>query len=100
MNIAYKYLEINKGLIVFFEKEIPFFNNQTDIEFKHEKDGDFLCIGTNHHIPLQSDFLNVLPKADVLFIAVGMKDRYDSKIQGGINLDKLSIGRVMAYSGR
>lgn len=96
MLTAYKYMKMNGGLLAVFEKGISFGSRLTIDVVRIESD-TYLKIGHDHFLRLDDNTIECLKGCNRLHIAVS--DHFESRIflQGTIEIDDISIGKVLAY---
>jgi hypothetical protein len=96
MLTAYKFMKMNEGLLAVFEKEISFGSRLTLDVVRIESD-TYLKIGRDHLLRLEDETIECLKGCNRLHIAVS--DHFESRItiQGTIEIDDISIGKVLAY---
>jgi len=96
MLTAYKYMKMNGGLLAIFEKGITFGSRLTLDVVSMEND-PYLKIGRNHFLRLDDETIEHLKGCNRLHIAVS--DHFESLItlQATIEIDDISIGKVLAY---
>lgn len=96
MEIAYKYIEVSDGIIVVFNS----------IDFKVNKELEIKCISIssnmylgieNGAIPVDDEFLKLLQKAEYIYIGVSPHDAFKVEIVGHVAIDKITVGKLIAF---
>jgi hypothetical protein len=96
MLTAYKYMKMNGGLLAVFEKEISF-GRGLSLDIVRIEDDPYLKIGRSHYIRLEEETLEYLKGCNRIHVAVS--DFFESRIalQGTIEMDDISKGKLLAY---
>ena len=96
MITAYKYMNMNGGLMAVFEKGISF-GSGLSLDVVRIEDDPYLKIGRNHFLHLDNETIEYLKGCNHLHIAVS--DFFESRIvlQGTIEIDDVSKGKLLAY---
>ena len=96
MLTAYKYLKMNGGLLAVFEKEISF-GPGLSLDVVRIEDNPYLKIGRDHYIRLDEATIECFKDCNRIHIAVS--DLFESRIalQGTIEIDDVSKGKLLAY---
>jgi len=97
MNAAYKYLRLPDGILFVFESEM--FLDETDIpvDFIKQGNSNYLKINETHFVPLDKEVMEWLKETKKLYVA--SSEMFDPKIKmnGTIELDDISVGKILAY---
>lgn len=96
MLTAYKYMKMNGGLLAIFEKEISF-SSGLSLDVVRIENDPYLKIGRIHYIRLDEETIEYLENCNRIHIAVS--DLFESRItlQGTIEIDDISKGKLLAY---
>ena len=96
MITAYKYMKMNGGLLAVFEKSVVFGSRLT-LDVVNVERNPYLKIGTDHFLRLDDKTLECLKDCNRIYIAVS--DNFESRMtfQGTIEIDDISIGKILAY---
>lgn len=96
MFTAYKYMKMERGLLAIFEEGIPL-SPGLSLEVVRMEKYPYLKIGRDHFLRLDEETIECLKDCSRLHIAVS--GPFDSRIsfQGTIEIDDISIGRLLAY---
>lgn len=97
MITSYKYLKFVDGVFLIFEKGMKFKGKEMPIDLVEQSGVFYLRIGETHFVFLEPDIIGHLIKTKKLYISVS--NVFDTKIemQGAIELDDISLGKLMAY---
>lgn len=95
---AYKYMPIPNGIIFLFEEGIQNFEKGISIEFAQKEGESFIALAGSHLIPLNEEILEIMESVDDIFIAISEIDEYRATFQGSSQLDKIAIGKIIAYA--
>ena len=96
MHTAYKYMKMEKGLLIVFEKKISF-GSGLSLNIVRIENAPYLKIGQDHYFRLDDETIDCLKNCNR--IHVGISDSFESRItiQGTIEIDDISIGKLLAY---
>ena len=96
MHTAYKYMKMDKGLLMVFEKKISLGPGLPLNVVRIEND-PYLKIGQDHYFRLDDETIDCLKNCN--HIHVGISDSFESRItiQGTVDIDDISIGKLLAY---
>lgn len=98
MDIAYKYVAVNEGFIAIFENEIPDFKKGVSVGYKILDSVGYISIGETHFISTTQDILSLLEITDNIYVGVSKKEDPIVYLQGTIQISKIMIGKIIAYS--
>ena len=96
MYTTYKHMKINAGLLLVFEKEIPF-GPGLSLDVVRIENDPYLRIGRDHFIRLDGETLECLKDCNRLHIAVSSLFESRMTLQGTIEIDDVSKGKLLAY---
>ncbi len=96
MHTAYKYMKMDKGLLLVFEKRFSFTPGLSLNVVKIENN-TYLKIGQDHYVPLDDDTIDCLKDCSRLHIAVSGPFESQINLQGTVEIDDISIGKLLAY---
>lgn len=96
MQTAYKYMKLEKGLMAVFEKGISR-TSGVPLNIVRIENNPYLKIGQDHYLRLDDETINCIKTCNRLHI--GVSGLFESKItiQGTIEIDDISIGKLLAY---
>ena len=57
----------------------------------------YLSINKNYLIPIKDNILQFLEKADKIYIATGDRENFMAVIKGSMQIDKITVGKIIAY---
>ncbi len=96
MHTAYKYMKIDKGLLLVFEERISFGSGLSLNVVKIENE-PYLKVGQDHYVRLDNDTIDCLKDCNRLHMAVSGLFESRIIIQGTVEIDDISIGKLLAY---
>lgn len=96
MHTAYKYMKMDKGLLLVFETRLSFGSGLSLNVVKIENDL-YLKIGQDHYVHLDGDTIDCLKDWNRLHVAVSGSFESRITLQGTIEIDDISIGKLLAY---
>jgi hypothetical protein len=96
MYTAYKYMKMDRGLLAVFEKGISF-GSGLPLDVVRIENDPYLKIGQDHYLHLNDETIRCLKGCNRLHIA--MSGSFESLItlQGTIEIDDITIGKLLAY---
>ena len=96
MFVAYKYLNLDNGLLVVFENRLPVCPN-ISISVKKMDNDCYLALDENYLIPLKNDIVEHLTKTKKIYIVYS--DIFNIKMdpQGVIEINDILMGKLLAY---
>ncbi|WP_144400081.1 hypothetical protein [Geobacter pickeringii] len=98
MITAYKYFRVGEG-IVFVFGDSP--SGESDIQVrKDETFGNVLLIGEEHMVILDDEILDALAEISGVYYAESQPEEYKIEFTSYIPLDRLSLGKILAYCDR
>jgi len=96
--IAYKYMPIADGIVVVFEEPIKNFEKGVNLSIAEHNNLKYLAINESHLINISDGIVNNLERTDNIYVAHSAKNEYGITIQGAIQVDKILVGKIIAYS--
>ena len=96
MNTAYKYMKMDKGLLIVFEKKISF-GSGLPLNVMRVENDTYLKIGQDHYFRLDDETIDCLKNSNRLHIGVSGSFESRITIQGTVEIDDISIGKLLAY---
>lgn len=96
MLTAYKYMKTDKGLLAIFEGGIPL-SPGLSLEVVRMENYPYLKIGQDHFLRLDEETIECLKNCNRLHIAVSGPFESRVSFQGTIEIDDVSIGKLLAY---
>ncbi|MDX9823078.1 MAG: hypothetical protein RBT20_14185 [Syntrophales bacterium] len=96
MYTAYKYMKMDRGLLAVFEKGISLGPGLSLDIVRIEKD-PYLKIGQDHYLRMNDEMMELLKGCNRLHIAVSGPFENLITLQGTIEIDDISIGKILAY---
>lgn len=97
MVVAYKHIAVTDGLIILFQSEIPDFDKGVPIGYVKYEGQACIFLGETHLVPLDTNIIAALEQTAKLYVMAGKPTEYEVATQGAIHLDKIFIGKIMAY---
>jgi len=95
---SYKIIPLTNGFIALFETPIQQETENSLYLGIYEKDKDlFLTIGDHHLIKIEKEIIPLIETAERIFIGVCKKNDKIAKIICSIEIDKITIGKLIAY---
>lgn len=96
MHTAYKYMKMDKGLLVVFEEGISF-GLVLPLDVVKVENDSYLKIGQDHYFRLDDETIDCLKDCNRLHIGVSSSFESRISIQGTVEMDDISIGKLLAY---
>ena len=96
MFTAYKYMKMERGLLAIFEEGIPL-SPGLSLEVVRMEKYPYLKIGRDHFLRLDEETIECLKDCNRIHIAVSGSFESRISFQGTIEIDDISIGRLLAY---
>ena len=96
MHTTYKYMKMDRGLLLVFEQRISFGSVLSLNVVKVEND-PYLKIGQDHYLRLDEEAIDCLKDCHRLHIAVSSPFESRIILQGTVEIDDVSIGKLLAY---
>ncbi len=96
MFTAYKYMKANGGLLVIFEKGISL-SPGLSLDVVRIENDPYLKIGQEHFLSLKAETIESLKATNRLHIAVSGYFESCIVLQGTIEIDDISKGKLLAY---
>ncbi len=96
MYTACKYMKVDSGLLVVFETGISP-GSVLSLDIDRIENDPYLKIGREHYIRLDNAVIDCLKKCKRLHIAVSGPFESLISLQGTIEIDDVSIGKLLAY---
>jgi hypothetical protein len=97
MITAYKYLILEDGILLVFEKELPLDDNIPIDVIKGTDNDNYLRIKGSHLAKMNTELINWLKETKRLYVASSEMFDLKIKMQGAIELDDISMGKLLAY---
>ncbi len=96
MYTAHKYMKMDRGLLAVFEKGISF-GSGLPLDVVRIENDPHLKIGQDHYLRLDDETIECLKGCNRLHIATSGPFESQITLQGTIEIDDISIGKLLAY---
>lgn len=96
MYTAYKYMKMDRGLLAIFEQGISL-SSELPLDVVRIENDPYLKIGRDHFLHLDGETIECLKDCNRLNIAVSGPFESRITLQGTIDIDDVSIGKLLAY---
>ena len=96
MIISYKHILLENGLLALFEKNVDA-DDPSRLQAVRAGNAYFLMVGEFRLIPLGSEILDCIARTKRIYLAVGGQNDSLGFMKGYVEIDDISLGRLIAH---